>query len=397
MPPVVEQSLHLDSAYLVAVHEQHSAWLRSLCGRLLGHRDALEVDDAVQQVFITLSNQPDRIQDERATVAWLRRTALHMCANISRSRKARQAREASQRPAAHDLASVTDHDLLADLESSIAELAPELREVIEHRYYEGLSANEIATALALKPATVRKRQQRALTHLRERMGKRGHAAVIILVAVMGAGPAHAAAVGAAGSASTATWSGQAVATTAAGSARGASTWLMALGVAASAAVMVWWLVVAMADADAVTNGLAEKPPAQPAMTDGSALVRAADPIRPAGALAVEPAGPHAVAHPADEQTAVWSDALAAQVEPHRRVCVLADVLIRFDQNRDGCLSTDERRAAEVVLGSERSVQVCEKTWALFDRLDADGNGALTQREYLKYYDSSSSAGGADRF
>ena len=75
---------------LQELYDRHAAWLRSLCGRLLGHRDALEVDDAVQQVFIVLARSDHHITDERAIVVWFRRTALHLCANISRSRRARR-------------------------------------------------------------------------------------------------------------------------------------------------------------------------------------------------------------------------------------------------------------------------------------------------------------------
>ena len=63
---------------LEEVHNRHAEWLRNLCGRLLDHRDALEVDDAVQQVFIINANLEEDIHDERAMVAWLRRTALHL-------------------------------------------------------------------------------------------------------------------------------------------------------------------------------------------------------------------------------------------------------------------------------------------------------------------------------
>ena len=50
-----------------------------------------------------------------------------------------------------------------------------------------VSANDIASAIDAKPATVRKRQQRALSALRERLGQRGHAAIVILAALMAAG------------------------------------------------------------------------------------------------------------------------------------------------------------------------------------------------------------------
>ena len=122
-----------------------------------------------------------------------------MCANISRSRRARQDREQQQqqqRLADNELASAIDHDLLGDLEAALDELPADLRQVIEYRFFDGLSANDIASAIDAKPATVRKRQQRALSALRERLGQRGHAAIVILAALMAAGPAGAATAGA---------------------------------------------------------------------------------------------------------------------------------------------------------------------------------------------------------
>ena len=61
-------------------------------------------------------------------------------------------------------------------------LSPEFRQIVELRFFDGLTAQEIGTALAIKPATVRKRQQRALDALRQRMAQRARPAMVMFCA-----------------------------------------------------------------------------------------------------------------------------------------------------------------------------------------------------------------------
>jgi RNA polymerase sigma-70 factor (ECF subfamily) len=357
---------------LEELYEQHGAWLRALCGRLLGHQDALEVDDAVQQVFIVLSESGEEIRDERAVIAWLRRTALHMCANISRSRRARQAREVAEAQPAIGLPSAVDCELLADLEVALESLPDDLRQIVEFRYFEGLTAGEIATILEVKPTAVRKRQQRALDALRKRMGRRARQALTVLVALATLGPAHAAP-GLPRSSGTR----ESISSSASGT-------KIAVGILSTVVALTMALVLA------IPWGASE-PSLPTTTTNGTGLLDAeAQEQQPDESMAVsagiDQQAPQGPAHNiAERSQASLVQSLTDKVTPHRKRCRLADVLIRFDSNKDAQIDAKERQQAQQELITSLSKKQCDDVWKLWTRLEANQNGTLTYEEYLKHY------------
>jgi RNA polymerase sigma-70 factor (ECF subfamily) len=123
------------------VREQEG-WLRELVRRLVADSD---VDDVVQDTWVEAMKTPVYLNGSLR--GWLRVVATRLAMRSHRSRSRRTRRE---QIAAHDgEVSTTDDDLLwaevqTHLTTSVAALPEPYRETITLRYFEGMSAREIA-------------------------------------------------------------------------------------------------------------------------------------------------------------------------------------------------------------------------------------------------------------
>jgi RNA polymerase sigma-70 factor (ECF subfamily) len=149
---------------------EHSAWLRRLAGHLVFERE-----DSVQDVWLAaLRAPPDPDWPPRP---WLTRVLKN--AARRRHRDASVRRENEQRAAAMPTLGVTTPEELvarAETQLLLAELvlglSEPLRRVILLRYYEGLSAAEIARALGMPPGTVRWQIKQGIDRLRSALDSR---------------------------------------------------------------------------------------------------------------------------------------------------------------------------------------------------------------------------------
>jgi RNA polymerase sigma-70 factor (ECF subfamily) len=151
------------------VREQEG-WLRELVRRLVADSD---VDDVVQDTWVEAMKTPVYLNGSLR--GWLRVVATRLAMRSHRSRSRRTRRE---QIAAHDgEVSTTDDDLLwaevqTHLTTSVAALPEPYRETITLRYFEGMSAREIADRTRTPVATVRIRLQRGIQRLRDDMQRR---------------------------------------------------------------------------------------------------------------------------------------------------------------------------------------------------------------------------------
>lgn len=152
--------------------ERHAAWLRRLALGLVG--DASAAEDVAQGTW-------QRLADGRATgarslrpflagvarrLAWRRRVG-----DARRVRRERAGARPEALPSASELAARLE--LAERLAREVAALADHERTVVLLRYYDGLSAAEIARHQGVPAATVRARLKRGLDHLRERLAREG--------------------------------------------------------------------------------------------------------------------------------------------------------------------------------------------------------------------------------
>jgi len=126
-------------------------------------------EDAVQEAFVKLAGQ-DPIPDQ--PVAWLFRTVRNGAVNAGIARRRRSRHEAEA--AAHnpswfqpDFTPEIDPD---QVQSSLAVLPIEQREVIVAHLWGGLTFQEIASLVGSSSSSIHRRYQAGLTTLRENLG-----------------------------------------------------------------------------------------------------------------------------------------------------------------------------------------------------------------------------------
>jgi RNA polymerase sigma factor (sigma-70 family) len=152
----------------------HAGWLRRFAGALV--RDDDVADDVTQDALITGWQQPPA-SGQKAR-GWLAQVVVNQIRDLRRSNSRRGAREqASSAPALMD-EPPTPERLVGDLQihralaEEVTALEEPFRETLLLRYYEGLSAADIARALKVPAPTVRWRLQEELHRLRRRLDAR---------------------------------------------------------------------------------------------------------------------------------------------------------------------------------------------------------------------------------
>ena len=141
--------------------------------RMLGNR--AEAEELAQEVFLRVHRAIGEFRGEAKLSTWLYAIASRLCLNRLASGEWRMARHGDQaltRLASRESSPVEEverSELETALHRAIAELGEERRIVVVLRDLEGLSYEEIATALELELGTVRSRLHRARMDLREKL------------------------------------------------------------------------------------------------------------------------------------------------------------------------------------------------------------------------------------
>jgi RNA polymerase sigma-70 factor (ECF subfamily) len=146
----------------------HAGWLRRF-GRALVH-DTDEAEDLAQEVLVKAARRP-----EAKSRAWLATVARHLAVDRFRSgARLRQREQAAQR----DQSVTTPEELVADaqIHRQVAEAVAGLTEPFRHtlvlRFYEGLTAAEIARRLGQPEGTIRWRVKEGLERVRRQLDQR---------------------------------------------------------------------------------------------------------------------------------------------------------------------------------------------------------------------------------
>ena len=126
--------------------------------------DRSHAEDAVQQVFLKLLRGETETPD--APLAYLYRAVRNTALNSRRTIKRDASLDAVEHWFSHRGG---NQEAALALQSSLAELPDEQREVVIMRIWSGLTLNEIATATGAPLNTVASRYRYALEKLRERL------------------------------------------------------------------------------------------------------------------------------------------------------------------------------------------------------------------------------------
>ncbi len=151
----------------------HGGWLRRLARALVHDRDA--ADDLVQDTLVAAWQHPPAGVAE--TRPWLSRVLRNQAHDRRRSEQRRHRRE--QSAGALDPSAAPDAEqLIGDLEihRAVAEVVSALdepyRQVLVLRYYDGLSAAEVARRMGVPAGTVRWRLKEGLDRVRVQLDAR---------------------------------------------------------------------------------------------------------------------------------------------------------------------------------------------------------------------------------
>ena len=144
--------------------------------------DAAAAEDVVQEAFVAVWTQAERIDPARGRVDSMLMTIVHRRATDhvrARSRRLRHERPNDPGYAAATLVDETAAALLeavveapdrARVHASLRALSAEQREAIQLAYFGGLSHREIAEATGVPLGTVKSRLRLAMAHLRRDFG-----------------------------------------------------------------------------------------------------------------------------------------------------------------------------------------------------------------------------------
>ena len=146
----------------------YADYVRLVHAIVLGRVPRRDVDDLVQDVFLTAYVRVRELRDPAAFGGWI--------AAIARNRATDYLRQSPrQEPLPEEVAGgdPIEAETLAVLDV-VRKLPDAYRETLLMRLVEGMSGNEIAERTGLTPASVRVNLHRGMKLLRERLGWTGH-------------------------------------------------------------------------------------------------------------------------------------------------------------------------------------------------------------------------------
>jgi len=131
----------LDVEQLYRAHGYH---VLRRARRLL--RSETEAQDVLQELFLSLVNDPGQFRQESSAVTWFYGAATHLCLNRIRNRKTRLRLLHERSPVSETQRSRTENILIA--EELLAALPDEEAQAVIHYYIDECTHDEIARLLA---------------------------------------------------------------------------------------------------------------------------------------------------------------------------------------------------------------------------------------------------------
>jgi RNA polymerase sigma-70 factor (ECF subfamily) len=146
-----------DDAALTELVRRHQARIYQIAYRLL--RDPLEAEDATQEVFLKVYENPQRYEPKASVAAWLHRITVNHCLNLLRRRRPQETLDQSEGvnppdPGASPLEVLEEQDLNRRLEELLNSLPENQRRALILKRFAGLSYQEIGEELELSAQAV---------------------------------------------------------------------------------------------------------------------------------------------------------------------------------------------------------------------------------------------------
>lgn len=148
-----------------------------LAYQIVGH--GAEAEDVVQETFLTLWRQADRLDPDRGHLTGFILTVAHRKAlDAVRARRRREAHQTPLDPEMDALDAIdVEASAIAVLDGNIVrqalqQIPEDQRRVIEMAYFQGYTHHEIAAQLRLPIGTVKSRMRLGLSKLRDTLNER---------------------------------------------------------------------------------------------------------------------------------------------------------------------------------------------------------------------------------
>lgn len=151
---------------LGALYDRYASLMLAVLTRVL--RDPAEAEDVLHEVFLEVWQHAADFDPARGNVrAWLVMRARSR--GLDRLRALGRTRTLPEDIAGDACVAGAPADTLT-IRRALSKLAPELRQLLELGYFEGMSSAEIAEHEGLAVGTVKSRVARALAELRDQLG-----------------------------------------------------------------------------------------------------------------------------------------------------------------------------------------------------------------------------------
>jgi RNA polymerase sigma-70 factor (ECF subfamily) len=155
-----------DNAAFTRLYERYA---RVVHGLLLSRIPRVDIEDLVQEVFVTAWRRLDALREPAAFGGWLSMIARNRATDYRRRRAKEAEVDLPEDVAAHD-ATAERTEALAALHV-VRSLPEAYRETLVLRLVEGLTGPEIAERTGLTPASVRVNLHRGMKLLREKLDR----------------------------------------------------------------------------------------------------------------------------------------------------------------------------------------------------------------------------------
>ncbi len=133
------------------------------------HCEVNDVEDAVQESLFTASTRLGDLRQTEALVSWMFRIVKRECNRMRRGWRMLTNQDIDE--AILPLVLPDAHQLRLDIGKAMGELPAHYREILLLRDVEGLSLEQLCTALGLELAAVKSRLHRARTVMREKLDR----------------------------------------------------------------------------------------------------------------------------------------------------------------------------------------------------------------------------------
>lgn len=157
-----------DEAAFAALVRTHERLVIGTAARITGNTELAR--DVAQQVFATLAQKAWMLTDRTSLAGWLHHASRHVALRLARSEAARNRRHAQL---TLDSPDAPENDVWPILEEALATLPDAEREAVVMHHLQDRSYAEMASALGLTEAAVRKRVSRGVQNLGAQLRKRG--------------------------------------------------------------------------------------------------------------------------------------------------------------------------------------------------------------------------------